>query len=103
MDFRTMLANDMAVFFNEQELAESHKIGSSLIPVVIDSDQLEHRSKTEYEGVAVGDILIFVNAAYFSKKPKTGQMTTFDGKPVEVFDVRENAGVYEIIYQYREG
>ncbi len=95
--FKEQMALDRAVFFNPTEFGEPHIINGISMTIIPDNDRLMHRSKTEYEGVIVGDILYYAEAAKFTKKPKPDEVQTFDGVLCMVFDVREDNGVLEII------
>jgi hypothetical protein len=95
--FKELLQNDLNVFINIDEFGEQHTINKQRINIVIDNDRLKHRSKVEYEGVVVGDILYYAKASDFIKKPRVDQIQEFDGKQCMVFDVREDMGLLEII------
>ena len=95
--FKDQIALDRAVFTNVDEFGGSHKIDGVEIDITVDNDQLKHRSKVEYDGIVVGDILYFVEIEKFTQKPKPEDVQVFDGIPCIVFDVREDTGMYEII------
>ncbi|MHC1683689.1 MAG: hypothetical protein AB6733_12145 [Clostridiaceae bacterium] len=98
MNFKEILENDLNnVFFNSSEFAEEHNIHGRLLNIVLDNEHLMKRSKVEYEGVTVGDILYFVNAKEYGKPPKIGEVQNFDNIPCVVFDIRIDSGVYEVI------
>jgi len=95
--FKDYIKNDIQTFINLNEFAEIHNINGQNLSVLIDNDRLERRSKVEYEGIIVGDILYFASESSFIKQPKPGEMQRFDGIPCDVFDVRKDTGIYEII------
>lgn len=95
--FRDQMALDQAVFFNLDEFAETHTIEGRGVSLVVDNDRLSQRTQKEYEGIYVGDLLFFVSAADYGTRPRPGETVRFDGEPYEVFDAREDNGVYEII------
>lgn len=98
MNFKEMLKSDLSnTFINVNEFGEMHNIDGRLLSVVVDNDHLMKRSKVEYEGVIVGDILYFINASLYGKPPKVGEVQRFDNIICEVFDIRISSGVYEII------
>lgn len=91
------MAADLALFFNGAELAESHNISGSTKMVIIDNDRLMQRSKAEYEGISVGQLLFYIQSKDLPKRPEPNTVMSFDGKPMVVFDCREEDGMYEII------
>lgn len=97
MNFKDIIAQDQNIFINNNEFAEGHTIDNRQLSIVIDNDRLMHRSKIEYEGVIVGDILYFVTKEAFGANIKPDQVQTFDGIPCIVFDVRLDMGMYEVI------
>lgn len=98
MSFKETVKSDIAnVFFNLNEFAELHTINGRQLPVIVDNDRLQQRSKKEYDGLYVGDLLYFVSANDFGPPPKPDSIQLFDGKPYIVFDVRQDVGMYEII------
>jgi len=95
--FKEYLNKDLDVFFNTDEFAEKCIVDGKEIDVIIDNDRLKERSKVEYEGVIVGDILYYTKSINFNKMPKPDSMQTFNGIPCMIFDVRHDNGMYEII------
>lgn len=102
--FKDYLNSDLnGLFFNADEFAEVHTIGTRQLNIVVDNDRLMYRSKKEFDGITVGEILYFVNAAEYGQKPKEGESQFFDGRNMQVFDVREDDGMYEIILHQNRG
>lgn len=95
MNFKETVIQDIDVFFND--FAEPHKINGNSVDIVVDNDRLQHRSKKEYDGIVVGDTLIFIKKTDLSFVPKPDQAINYDGIPSLCFDVREDMGMYEII------
>ena len=60
MDLNRIFLNDLHIFFDE--ISEDVQINYIAVNVVLDHDKLQDRSKKEYDGISVGDIL------YFAKK-----------------------------------
>ncbi len=102
MGFKEMVQKDLDVFFNQEEFSEIHLINGVQLPVVIDNDQLMKRSKVEYQGISVGQLLFYVKSSLIPE-PSQGDPFTFDNKLMYVFDVREDCGMYEIILQQNRG
>jgi hypothetical protein len=102
--FKDYLNSDLSeVFFNDDEFADPHTIGTRQLNIIIDNDRLMYRSKKEFDGITVGEILYFVKASDYGPKPKEGEPQIFDGRNMQVFDVREDDGMYEIILHQNRG
>lgn len=104
MSFKDMISADLNIFLNIDEFGEIHNIDGKDYTLIIDNDQLKERSKKEYDGISVGEVLFFVTKEAFGKKPSPGSPMTFNSKQMYVFDSREDMGMYEIILsQNRSG
>ncbi|WP_422447808.1 hypothetical protein [Thermoanaerobacterium sp. DL9XJH110] len=103
MSFKDIIQSDLNVFFNLDEFAETHTIDGRPLNVIVDNDRLQQRSKKEYDGISVGEILFYVKASDFGERPEQGTPMVFDGRQMYVFDCREDDGVYEIILQQNRG
>lgn len=99
--------SDRATFINPDEFGGLAVVNGVEMTVVIDNDRLKERSKIEYAGVVVGELLYFAFTESFNKAPRVGDIQDFQGEDIatgevfeglyEVFDVRREAGLYEII------
>ena len=98
IEFETMLADDLHIFFDD--LSEEKIIDGVRKTVIVDYDRLKDRSKKEYDGVNVGDILYFIKKEDMDKIPSPGEIQMFDGKISQVFDVRIDKGLAEIILAF---
>jgi hypothetical protein len=103
MSFKDQVQSDLTVFINDDEFAEPHVIDGRTINVIVDNDRLKERSKKEYDGISVGEILYFVKVEDFGEHPEQGTPQIFDGRPMYVFDCREDDGMYEVILQQNRG
>lgn len=101
MSFKEHMQADLEIFF--QELAELHEVNGRMLDVIIDNDRLMQRSKKEFDGISVGELLFYAKAADYGERPDPGAPIIFDGKQMIVFDCRVDAGVYEIILQQNRG
>lgn len=101
--FKDMVMQDLNVFFNMNELAETHTMNNHPITCIIDSDKLIDRSKKEYDGITVGEILLFAKKSDLKFEPIESMPIVFDGKQMYVFSVREDNEVYEIILSQNRG
>lgn len=101
--FKEQMALDRAVFFNADEFADFHNINGRDLLIIIDDYRLQERSKKEYDGISVGEILYFVKAEDYGKRPEEGTPQIFDGRQLLVFDAREDLGIYEIILKQNRG
>lgn len=95
------MSADIVSFINISEFAEKCMIEGKSMDVVIDNDMLQQRSKTEYDGIIVGELLYYVKKSDFVingvRSPVVDDTQTFNNKRFTIFDVRDDAGVYEII------
>ena len=104
MNFKTQIKNDLEnIFFNMNEFAETHKIDNKSINIIIDNDKLIERSKKEYDGISVGEILFYVKKEELGYRPEQSRPIVFDGRQMYVFDCREDNELYEIILQQNRG
>jgi hypothetical protein len=86
-----------SVFFNTDEFAAEVIIEGKPMRVLIDEERLRDRGEKEYNGLTTGMILYFIPVSSFSNKPKVGNTQFFNGRLMYIDDVKENAGLYEII------
>lgn len=101
--FKDQLTSDLDVFLNQDEFADVHTIDGRELTVLVDNDQLKERSKKEYDGISIGEILYFVKATDLGSLPEEGTPQIFDGRQMYVFNARENLGMYEIILSQNRG
>lgn len=94
---------DIDTFINIDEFGEMHLIDGKDVEVIIDNDQLKERSKKEYDGISIGEILFYVRKGDLIKTPKEGAPMFFDNKQMYIFNVREDNGIYEIILNQNVG
>lgn len=99
--FNDMALQDLSIFFDD--LAEAHNVNGTQMSAITDNDRLMHRSKKEYDGITVGETLIFVKKSDLGSRPEAGTPFKFDSKQMYVFDCREDCGLYEIILQQNRG
>lgn len=100
--FKDYIASDLSIFLNSAEFGETHRINGTNYTIIVDNDRLKERSKKEYDGITVGEILFFVAKDTFGSCPDPDAPILFDKRQMFVFDAREESGMYEIIlYQNR--
>ncbi|HEX9061995.1 MAG TPA: hypothetical protein VF941_17600 [Clostridia bacterium] len=95
--FQDQVINDIKIFF--ADFATQHIVNGKTMDVIVDNDQLMQRSKKEFDGISVGELLFYVKVSDFGPKPSQNSIIKFDKKLMAVFDVREVDGIYEIILQ----
>lgn len=104
MNFKDTVLNDINdVFFNSDEFAESHNIDGRVVSCIVDNDRLMERSKKEFDGIYVGEMLIFVKATDIGRELTQGMPLIVDNKQMYIFSVREDDGIYEIILNRNSG
>lgn len=104
MSFKDVIANDINnIFFNADEFGENHVLGKDSILCIIDNDRLKERSKKEYDGISVGELLLFAKTSDINMNLRQDMPIVFDGRQMKIFDIREDMGVYEIILSQNLG
>ncbi len=104
MNFKDMIQSDLDfVFFNSEEFAESHNINGKVVSCIVDNDRLIERSKKEFDGIYVGELLIFVRKEEIKGKLSQGMPLIYDNRQMNIFSVREDEGMYEIILNANAG
>lgn len=94
---KDLFESDLNIFFDLDEHAETHTIDEKTMTIIVDNEQLMKRSKQEFEGVIVGDLLYYAKVSDFLKKPRPDEIQIYDGDQYQVIDCREVDGMYEII------
>lgn len=103
MSFKDQLTKDMSVFLKTDEFAELHTINGVELSCTVDNDRLKERSKKEYDGISVGELLFFVKKSDYGSRPENGTPVLFDRRQMYVFNAREDMGMYEIILSQNRG
>ena len=103
--FQENLKEDLEkVFFNNLELATSHKIGDTIYEVVIDDEILATRKiRDDIENISIGSLLFYIKESELGYKPRIDTKMGFDNKSYIVVDVKEDFGILEITLQANEG
>lgn len=102
LNFKDMIAQDLKTFINPLEFSSSHNINGRDLIITVDNDRLKERSKKEYDGITVGEILYFVSASEYGELPEVEEIQIFDKRHMQVFDARVDNGLYEIILKRNE-
>ena len=101
--FKEYLSSDMAVFINENEFGETHRIDGKNISIIIDDDKLVERQNGAFDGIGIGTILYFAKVDDFEKPPIIGASQKFDGKFMIITSVISADGMYEIMLSQNRG
>ncbi|MGG1442097.1 hypothetical protein ABE354_08560 [Brevibacillus laterosporus] len=98
--FKEHLVSDaQSVFFNTEEFAELHNVDGNDIPIVIDSEELQHRkanSVNPEDGIHDAELLFYAEKVYFTSRPVVDKMLTLDGKKYRTVSVSEDISTYTI-------
>jgi len=103
MSFKEQLKKDLDVFINQDEFAELHTLNGVELPVVVDNDRLLQRTQKEFDGVSIGEMLIFVKKDDLGYRPEEGEPMRFGRKQMYVADCKEDTGMLEIILTQNRG
>lgn len=96
-------SSDLETFIDQNEFAETKSIDGRDLVIILDNDRLKERSKKEYDGISVGEVLFFVKKADYGSRPEEGTPVIFGTRQMYVFDAREDLGMYEIILKQNRG
>ena len=104
MNFKEYIKADIDItFINNDEFAETVNINGVEVSVVEDSDKLEQRIKSDYQGLIIGDVLFYISADDYDKIPRVPKTPTsgialnYGREHTTVVQVSEQSGIYEII------
>ena len=107
MSLKDQMTKDLsAVFFNAEEMVETVAINGVQIPIVWDGDTLNYRIRTDYQGLAVGDALFYVQEEQWQKvprvhkPPRAGDALLIGKKTATISMVISNEGQHEITIQF---
>lgn len=110
MNFKEYVTKDITgAFVNLDEFAMPIAINGETVNVVEDSDRLEYRIKTNYNGLVIGDVLFYISEDEYLKIPHVNQIPTADqiisygGTPMTIVNVGKQMGMYEIILRNAGG
>lgn len=104
MNFKDIVSEDIDnVFFNMDELGQSHIIDGQSVNCIVDNDRLIERSKKEFDGIYVGELLMYIKKSDLGRKLTQDMPLIVDNQQMYIFSLREDAGVYEIIFNRNAG
>ena len=95
MDFKSQIKDDLDIFFND--FAEPHNINGCELNILIDNERLMERTKKEFDGLSVGELLYVVKASDYGEAPEVGEPQKFDQRQMYIADIKISDGIYEII------
>ena len=101
--FKDYLQQDLETFFNPDEFGEIHRINGRELTIVVDNERLMERTKKEFDGISIGELLYFVKASDYGERPTIGKAQKFDKRQMYVADVKDSDGIYEIILSQNLG
>lgn len=106
MSFKDQIKKDLTnVFVRQDEFAEIFIVNGVSISAIEDGDDLVKRIRTDYGGIAVGDLLLHVTEAEWAKVPKIrhppiqGEVVNINNTPMTVFTCSRDMGMLDIIFQ----
>lgn len=94
MAFKDYVEQDLNVFFNVEELGETHNLNGKDVTLVMDNELLKERQIKAAEGTYIGDLLFHIRKSEWGKKPVIRkQIVTFDQAKHRVSDYSEDNGI----------
>ena len=97
--FKEMLQNDLTVFFNQDEFAETRLIDGKEMVIVIDDEELAKRKSSASnptDGIYNAALLFYVRKSDFDEKPEPGQHIEVEHEIYRVATIEEDAVMYTI-------
>lgn len=96
-------------FFDPRGFGETMRLNGKSVLVVADAEKLQERVKKTYDGLVMGDLLLYISARELKKVPqlsdlpRAGDVLQVEGKPMTLLQITAERGVYELILQYAGG
>ena len=105
MSFKDDILEELdSVFLNLDEFAEEHRIEGSVIPVVMNNDQLEVLKEGQILGLVEADAVIFAKTEDLPANLDPGRLINVDGHEMIVVKSGRNMGLTEVaLRQNRTG
>lgn len=110
MTFKEQMAADLEnVFMNTAEHADAAMVNGAKVAVIWDSDTLNYRIRSDYNGLLIGDALFFISETEWAKIPRTsnppraGEALNIDGRAATIALISSNAGLYDITINFAGG
>jgi len=103
MSLKDQIKDDLSLFFNPEDFAETYSIDGEELPVIVDNDRLKERTQKEFDGISIGEILFFVKLDDLGYRPEAGTPLKFGRRQMYVADCKEDRGVLEIILTQNRG
>ena len=102
MNLNELIKRDLDIFFNANEFAEEHSIGSKTILCIVD-DQDTDKSLKYYEGTTTIEKIIRMKASELDFHITSGQDIVFDDEIVKVYSYKEVNGLVEMKLERAQG
>ena len=97
MSLKEQFKTDLAIFFNDLELAELHLVANLNILCVIDNQQLVQRKANDVNGVFQGDLLFYAKADdLVTLVLAVGKPLIFDNAQYIISAISQLGGITEI-------
>lgn len=103
MSAKDNFESDLDFFFNDDEFCGEHTLDGQVINCIVDNEALQARSKKEFDGLSLGEVLLFIKKSELIKTYEQEMPVVFDNKQMYVFKISEDMGVYEIVLSENVG
>ena len=94
------------VFANEEEFFEEHTVNGKKMLIMVDGDENLNRTgfqKSVHEGVQAEQVVVYVKASDFGRKPAYGSKVTIDRASFLVSSAVNHCGMYSITLESPRG
>jgi len=97
--FKDVLAQDVDLFLNPDEFADTHTIDGRPVRAVIDENSDNQHPLVYAEGVSLVRKVLFVAPSELGFRPREGMELKVDGALYEVSRCSDEDGVYAIVLE----
>ncbi len=97
LSFRDMVKNDLDLFFNTEELAETVTINGENVDVIIKSEALKKMKIKMGDGIHKAEVLFSVKKSDLPGKPKVDRQMTFNTADYKIMSCSETSSTYEVL------
>lgn len=97
MSLKDQVADDIAMFFDLEEMGSEHVLEGRTLTLVVDADQAQKNSMKAPGGIYDGDLLVFARIADLSgMRTEPNTLLRLDGKPYSLVSVLEEDGIIQL-------
>ena len=97
MSLKDQIADDIAMFFDLEEMGSEHVLEGRTITLVVDADQAQKNSMKASGGIYDGDLLVFARKADLSgMRVEPNALLRLDGRTYCITSALEEDGIMQL-------